>query len=159
MTRSGRREQYCEMINMIICSSSRGQPIIPSSAFVQLYKHLTQNLGIKLNKYTCCGDTYLNKGWTPCLAGPSPAHNQPAQPSQHILGKKAAPSYPCTLLYPSLCWNDQDKEPIHHCNDRSKDDLNGQLTRMEGGLKEQMDVLMFLILAGLHCSGKALSKS
>ena len=64
-----------------------------------------------------------------------------------------------TLLYPSLCWNDQDKEPIHHCNDRSKDDLNGQLTRMEGGLKEQMDVLMFLILAGLHCSGKALSKS
>ena len=94
MTRSGRREQYCEMINMIICSSSRGQPIIPSSAFVQLYKHLTQNLGIKLNKYTCCGDTYLNKGWTPCLAVPSPAHNQPAQPSQHILGKKAAPSYP-----------------------------------------------------------------
>ena len=66
-----------------------------------------------------------------------------------------------TLLYVylSLCWNDQDKEPIHHCNDRSKDDLNGQLTRMEGGLKEQMDVLMFLILAGLHCSGKALSKS
>ena len=40
-----------------------------------------------------------------------------------------------------------------------KDHLDGQLTRMEGGLKEQMDVLIFLILAGLHCSGKALSKS
>ena len=121
MTRSGRREQYCEMINMIICSSSRGQPITPSSAFIQLYKHLTQNLNIKLNKYTYCGDMYFNKGWTPCLAGPSPAHNQPApswpanyHPSTSLEKRLPHPIlvHCCTCLSVGMSWNDQDKEPM-----------------------------------------------